>query len=101
MVSFFVPRLIDNPKTLEEREHNDIIYKLRSDLLMNMLTRQFQMVYFGHFNYADLDELTISEFDALYNIMVQQKDEEKKAQEEAMRKSKEKMSRSKPRRRRH
>lgn len=88
--------MIDNPKTKDEERYNDNVYRLRAQSLTNIVTRQFQLVYFGHFNYAELDELAISEFDALYNMLLEQKNEEKKASEEALRKQKEK-AKSKPR----
>lgn len=89
-MSFFVPPLIENPVNREEEKYNQEALKIRQENLDYIIKRQFQLVYFGHFNYADLDELSLSEFDALYNTLVEQKQEEQKAQEEEIRKAKEK-----------
>ena len=101
-VSFFVQRLIENPKTEAEIRYNDFVQQNASETLLNIIKKQFQLVYFGQFTYADLDELTLSEFNALYEILLEQKNEEKKAREEALRKQKERANQQKAKaRRRH
>jgi hypothetical protein len=48
------------------------------------MREQFQLAYHGKIEYAATDDMSILERHTLYRILVTQKEDEKKAQEEAI-----------------
>lgn len=53
-----------------------------------ILRQQFQLSYFGHISYEATESMSVSEREYMYHILVDQKGEEKKQQEEAMKNAK-------------
>ena len=100
-MSFFVPPLIDDPKTKEEREFNDRNWRDRQKFLENLAKQNFQLVYFGHFSYSELDEMPVQERRLLYNFLVEQKDEESKQAKEIAQKNKEAQAQARAKARHH
>ena len=56
----------------------------------NIMREQFQLAYFGKISYGDSNTMSVLERHTMYSILAEQKKEEKKAQEEALKASKEK-----------
>lgn len=78
--NFFVPLLSDD-KTLEE---NQKISEFKLDNFNAVMREQFQLAYHGKIEYAASDDMLILERRTMYRILVEQKQDEKKAQEEAI-----------------
>lgn len=57
--------------------------------LSGICEQLFQLVYFGKFNYSELDELTVHEREMVYGLLVDQKNTEKEAYEKAIKESNE------------
>lgn len=56
----------------------------------NIMREQFQLAYFGKISYGDSNTMSVLERHTMYSILAEQKKEEKKAQDEALKSSKEK-----------
>lgn len=82
--SFFVPLLSDDPKYAKLNAAN---WEYRMQRLTSICQQEFQLVYYGHFTYKELDELTVHEREMVYGLLVSQKTEEKEAYEKAMKES--------------
>ena len=52
-----------------------------------ILKEQFQLNYFGYIPFSASDNMAVTERHILYSILADQKSEERKAQEEAIKKS--------------
>ena len=52
-------------------------WEYRTQKWESILNRQFQLVYYGKMTYDVIDNLAVSEFEALYGILVTTKQEEK------------------------
>lgn len=91
-LNFFAPRLSEN----NSPEENEKAKEIRLEFYRSILKEQFQLAYFGKIGYGDSDRMSAFERRMVYKILVEQKQEEKKAQDEAFAKSKE---RKRPRRR--
>lgn len=53
-------------------------------MLDNICQEEFQLVYYGHFNYSELDDMTVIERNTLFGMLVKQKKEEKENYEKAL-----------------
>lgn len=94
--------MIEFPKTKEEEEYNYKNWEYRQKYLDSITKRQFQLVYFGRFSYDELDNMALSEFRAVYQYLIDQKEEEAKAAKEAAKRQKEAAAHARARsRRRH
>lgn len=69
-------------------EENAEIWKYRSDVYQGILKEQFQMTYFGKIDFASTENMDIGERKVLYDILVEQKKEEQKQQEQAIKEAK-------------
>ena len=87
-MNFFVLRLDNEKFSNEERLAR---WKSRVNYWENVCTKQFQLVYFGKFNYEDIEEMPVHEREFFYGLLIKQKTDEKeqyeKSLEEAKRKS--------------
>lgn len=78
-MSFFVPLLSDDNT---DEENN----KARDFRLANyeaIVKEQFQLAYFGKIDYVASEDMPVMERHTIYRILVNQKQEERKAQEDA------------------
>ena len=57
-----------------------------------IMREQFELAYFGRVEYGASDRMSVSERHSMHYMLVDQKKAERKAQEEALRKSKESRS---------
>lgn len=83
-MSFFAPRLSEfntDQQNLEAR-------RVRLSQFESIIREQFQLTYFGHIEYGASDNMSIHERHTLYRILVEQKKEERKAHEEAIKNAK-------------
>ena len=55
----------------------------------SIMKEQFQLTYFGKVDYQSTNDMTTLERHMMYRLLVEQKEEERKAQEEAIKKAKE------------
>ena len=78
--SFFVPQLSE----YNTEEENIKIRDFRLENFKAILKEQFQLAYHGHIEYGASDEMTILERHTMYKILVDQKAEEKKSHDEAL-----------------
>lgn len=79
-LNFFVPQLSEY-NTVEENN------KIRDFRLANfnaILKEQFQLAYHGHIEYDASDQMTVLERHTMYKILVDQKSEEKRSHDEAL-----------------
>lgn len=58
--------------------------RFRIEKYKSILRQQFQLVYFGHFSFEDSENMCVQERQFVYDILFQQKKEEKEAYEKAM-----------------
>lgn len=56
----------------------------------NIMTQQFQMVYYANFSYADIEKMAVFERHWLYEKLVSTKEEEKEAREKSIEEAKRK-----------
>lgn len=77
-MTFFLPPL---------RTDEDAEFRLR--FIENINTQIFYLVYHGHFNYRDCESMTSVELRWFYHKLLEQKEAENKAQEEALQAAKE------------
>ena len=61
----------DDPPELLERKSKLIIDRWNSKV-----RQQFDLVYYGKFDYADLEDLSVHEFNTLYGLLSDTKKEE-------------------------
>lgn len=66
------------------KEENIKIRDVRLANFKSILKEQFQLAYFGKISYEASESMTILERHLMYKILVEQKDEEKEAQEKAI-----------------
>lgn len=52
--------------------------------LSDICLEEFQLVYFGHFSYSELDEMSVHEREMIYGMLINQKNEEKEQYEKAL-----------------
>lgn len=81
-------------------EQNEKARNFRFINYNEILKEQFHLAYFGHIEYLASEDMVVLERHALYHILVEQKKEEKKAHEEAMKKARENRGKRSWRRRR-
>lgn len=79
-VSFFVPLLSENKTDKENIEARD--FRLAN--FNAILKEQFHLAYFGKIDYMSSENMSVMERHSLYRILVDQKQEERKANEEAI-----------------
>lgn len=65
-------------------DDNAKIWEYRTEVYRGIIKEQFYLAYFGRVSYSDTDEMDIGERKVLYNILLEQKDEERKQQEQAI-----------------
>ena len=82
-LSFFAPKLSE----FNTDEENAKAAKIRSDVFNMIMREQFQLSYFGHISYEASDNMSVMERHTMFSIVLEQKTDEKKAREEAMKKS--------------
>lgn len=70
-------------------EDNEKARDIRLSSFEAIIKEQFHLAYFGKIEYTASNEMSVQERRTLYKILVDQKTEERKAQEEAIRKAKE------------
>ena len=58
------------------------------NIFENILRQQFQLSYFGHISYEATENMQVSEREFMMHILLDQKAEERKQQEEAMKSAK-------------
>ena len=85
IVNFFVPLLSE----YNSDEDNEQAREIRLTTFEAIVREQFQLAYFGKIEYAASNEMSVQERRTLYKILVDQKTDERKAQDEAIRKAKE------------
>ena len=79
-MSFFVRLLSeDNPD-----EVNKKIRSNRINAFENILRQQFHLSYFGHISYEASESMSVFEREYMYHILSDQKADERKQQEEAL-----------------
>lgn len=83
-MNFFAPRLSEYNT---EQENLDA-RRIRLAAFESIVKEQFQLTYFGHIGYDVSNDLSIHERHTLYRVLVEQKQEERKAHEEALRNAK-------------
>lgn len=84
-VSSFVPQLSDYNTDEENKAARDI----RFSAFRTLMKEAFQLAYFGRVSYESVDNMSSLERRTMYQLLVEQKKEEKKAQDEAIQKAKE------------
>lgn len=75
-------------------EENKQIKESRMNAFSGILKEQFQLAYFGHISYEASEGMSVSEREHMYHILMNQKSEERKQQEEAIKAAKAKKSQS-------
>lgn len=73
-------------------EENGKIYDFRMEMFKHILKQQFQLAYFGKVDFCSTEGMAKSERELLWSMLVEQKDEERKAQEKAIQEAKSKKS---------
>lgn len=73
--------LLESNKKLAELNQRNWNY--RTELLENICEQEFQLVYFGHFNYSEIDEMTVIERNMIFGLLIKQKKEEQKQYEDS------------------
>jgi hypothetical protein len=81
-------------------EENLKIRDMRMGMFESIMKEQFQLTYFGKVDYQSTNDMTTLERHMMYRLLVEQKEEERKAQEEAIKKAKEKGNKHRMHRRR-
>ena len=82
-VSSFVPQLSDYNTDEENKAAREIRFAACRTLMA------FQLAYVGRVSYESVDSMSSLERRTMYQLLVEQKKEEKKAQDEAIQKAKE------------
>lgn len=80
-LSFFVPNLqseTDSPEDVMRKWH------YRSKHWEDVVKQQFQLAYFGKVSYEESQEMPIHEREYMFGLLVEQKEAERKAHEQAM-----------------
>lgn len=85
IVNFFVPSLSE----FNTDKENEDAREVRLTTFESIVREQFQLAYFGKIEYAASNEMSVQERRIIYRVLVNQKTEEKKAHEEALRKARE------------
>lgn len=83
-MSFFVPPLTE----YNSFEANQRSRKIRVQGFENILREQFQLAYFGKIDYNASENMTAQERRIMYKLLLEQKQDEKKQHEEAMKAAK-------------
>ena len=84
LLSFFVPDLQnenDSPEDLKRK------WTYRSKHWEDVVKQQFQLAYFGKVSYEESQDMTIHEREFIFGLLLDQKSEEKKAHEDAIKAS--------------
>lgn len=71
-----------------ERE-NLRIRDYRIESFKSILREEFQLAYFGKINFESVDNMDVRERTMLFNLLLEQKKAEKKAQDDAIKRAKE------------
>lgn len=79
-MSFFVPPLTE----YNSLEANQRSRKIRVQGFENVLKEQFQLAYFGKIDYSASEQMTVQERRIMYKLLLEQKQDEKKQRDEAM-----------------
>lgn len=69
-------------------EYNERARDVRLSNFNRIMQEQFQLSYFGKISYEASDKMTVFERNTMYSILLEQKEVEKKARDEAIKKSK-------------
>lgn len=69
-------------------EENLKIWQYRTDMFRGIVREQFQLAYFGRVDYGSTEEMAIGERKILYELLIEQKQDEKKQHEQAMQEAK-------------
>lgn len=86
LVSSFVPQLSE----FNSDEYNNKAREIRFTAFRSLMREEFQLAYFGKISYESVEHMSSLERRTMYQILVEQKKEEKKAQDEAIKSAKEK-----------
>lgn len=86
LVSSFVPQLSE----FNSDEYNNKAREIRFTAFRSLMREEFQLAYFGKISYESVENMNSLERRTMYQILVEQKKEEKKAQDEAIKSAKEK-----------
>ena len=81
-MSFFAPLLSEfntDEQNLESR-------RVRFSTYESIMKEQFHLAYYGRVGYEDSNDMSVLERHTMYRLLVEQKKEEKKATDEAMKK---------------
>ena len=84
LLSFFVPDLQnenDSPEDLKRK------WAYRSKHWEDVVKQQFQLAYFGKVSYEESQDMPIHEREFMFGLLLDQKSEEKKAHEDAIKAS--------------
>ena len=65
-------------------KENETARDFRMANFQAIMKEQFHLTYYGHVEYGASDNMSVLERHTMYRILVDQKQEERKAQEEAM-----------------
>lgn len=87
-VNSFVPQLSE----FSSDEYNNKARDIRFTAFRSLMKEEFQLAYFGKISYESVENMSSLERRTMYQILVDQKKEEKKAQDEAIKSAKEKRS---------
>jgi hypothetical protein len=71
-------------------DYNEKAWKVRMDMLTYICQQEFHLVYYGHFNYNEIDELTVHEREMIYSMLIDQKKQEQEAYDKAIQEAKQK-----------
>ena len=94
-MNFFVPQLSEFNTDEQNRKARDI----RMANFRNLMKEQFHLTYFGKVEYWATEQMSSLERRSMYQILVDQKKEEKKAHEEAVKSAKDNAKSKRGRRR--
>lgn len=95
MQNSFVPPL-DEELLMEDPETYQMNAKYRTLKYQNIAKQQFQMVYYGKFTWEDTENMSLSEREMVYQILYQQKKEEKENYDKQVQEAKQKQKTNKP-----
>lgn len=87
-VNSFAPQLSE----FNSDEYNNKARDIRFTAFRSLMKEEFQLAYFGKISYESVEKMSSLERRTMYQILVDQKKEEKKAQDEAIKSAKEKRS---------
>ena len=93
MQNSFVPPL-DEDLAREDPETYQINARYRTLKIQNISKQQFQMVYYGKFTWEDTENMSLSEREMVYQLLYQQKKEEKENYEKQVQDAKQKNNKS-------